>query len=110
MLRISSGLVAAVVLFGTIAVAQTAPSPNAKAADNRAYVQDNASCQKIVSECKSLGYVVGAYKQDNGLWRDCFDPILHGQTPTRKGKPMKVAVSPSEVQECRAAGQQAHAR
>jgi hypothetical protein len=102
-------LLAAIVLFCTLAVAQT-NSANSKAAENRAYAQENAACQKIVAECKRMGYVVGGYKQDNGLWADCFDPVVNGQTPSHHGKPMKVAVSPSEIQECRAARQQSQGR
>jgi hypothetical protein len=50
-----------------------------------------------------LGYIQGQWKKDNGLWKDCFDPIVKGGgTPTRDGKPMNVPVSPSDVQACRA--------
>jgi serine/threonine protein kinase len=63
----------------------------------------NPGCQKIVAECKKLGYIVGEWKQDNGLWKDCLDPVVKGSTPTRDGKPMTVPVSPGDVQSCRAA-------
>jgi hypothetical protein len=102
-------LLAAIVVFGTLAAAQT-KSATAKKPENRGYAQDNAACQKIVAECKRMGYVVGGYKQDNGLWADCFDPVVNGQTPSRQGRPMKVAVSPSEIQECRTARQQSQGR
>jgi serine/threonine protein kinase len=63
----------------------------------------NPGCQKIVAECKKLGYIMGEWKQDNGLWKDCLGPVVKGGTPTRDGKPMTVPVNPGEVQSCRAA-------
>ncbi|MBV8050713.1 MAG: protein kinase [Acidobacteriaceae bacterium] len=66
----------------------------------------NPGCQKIIAECKKLGYIAGGWKQNNGLWKDCVDPVVKGSTPTRDGKPMTVPVSPSDVQSCRAAIQQ----
>jgi len=63
----------------------------------------NPGCQKIVAECKKLGYIVGEWKQDNGLWKDCFDPVVKRGALTRDGKPMTVPVSPGDVQSCRAA-------
>ena len=93
--------------------AQTAPNPStsapsqqaqsARAAQNRAAVQNNPACQRIIAECKNLGYIVGQWKKDNGLWKDCFDPVVRGGTPTRDGKSVNVPVSASDVQACRAA-------
>jgi membrane protease subunit (stomatin/prohibitin family) len=79
-----------------------------KAAQNHSAAQTNPSCQKIVAECKNLGFIVGEWKQDNGLWKDCFNPVVKGGTPTRDGKPISVPVSPNDVQACRAA--QGHAK
>ena len=46
------------------------------------------ACQSIIAECKSLGFIVGQAKEDNGLWKDCFGPVVKGGgTPTRDGKP-----------------------
>jgi len=65
--------------------------------------QHNPACQQIVEECKKLGFIVGQWKIDNGLWKDCFDPVVNGGQATRDGKPIQVPVSQNVVQECRAA-------
>lgn len=62
--------------------------------------QDRA-CENIISECKKLGFIVGEYKQDNGLWKDCFDPILDGKPVTQKGKTIAVPVKKEEVAACK---------
>jgi hypothetical protein len=64
--------------------------------------ESNPACQKILAECKNLGYVDGQWKKDNGLWKDCFDPVVRGGQPTRDGKAEHVPVSESEIQQCRA--------
>jgi len=79
---------------------QTQPS---KGAQNHAAVESNPACQRILSECRKLGFIQGQWKKDNGLWKDCFDPVVKGSgTPTRDGKPISVPVSPNDVQACRA--------
>jgi hypothetical protein len=82
-------------------VGQTAQSQ--KAAQTRANLEGNPSCQRILAECKRLGFVYGQWKKDNGLYKDCFDPVVRGGTATRDGKPINVPVSPNEIQSCRAA-------
>ncbi len=80
---------------------QTQPS---KSAQNHSAVEHNPACQRIVSECKKLGFIQGEWKEDNGLWKDCFDPVVKGKgNATRDGKPITVPVSASDVQACRAA-------
>jgi hypothetical protein len=80
---------------------QTQPS---KSAQNHAAVEQNPACQRIISECQKLGFIQGQWKKDNGLWRDCFDPVVKGGgNATRDGKPINVPVSSSDVQACRAA-------
>lgn len=80
--------------------AQTHPPRNAQA---RNAAETNPSCQRIVQECQKLGYIVGQWKKDNGLWKDCFDPVVKGSTPTRDGRPVNVPVDASDIQNCRAA-------
>ena len=82
----------------------TSPQTQAsKSGQNHAAVESNPACQRILSECKKLGFIQGQYKKDNGLWKDCFDPVVKGGgSPTRDGKPISVPVSPSDVQACRA--------
>jgi hypothetical protein len=105
-----------VVMIGADVMAQTAVHPpttgtgtsqqtqSSKGAQNHASAENNPACQRILAECKKLGFIYGQWKKDNGLWRDCFDPVVKGGgTPTRDGKPISVPVSPSDVQACRAA-------
>lgn len=68
-----------------------------------AVARQTVPCQHIITECKKLGYLVGQYKKDNGLWMDCFNPVVHGKQPTRDGATVTVPVNPSDVQACRAA-------
>jgi len=74
-----------------------------------AIAKQNPSCQNILNECKKIGFVDGQWKQDNGLWKDCFDPLVSGKgVPTRDGQPVNVPVNPSDVQACHAAIAAAH--
>ena len=102
------------VMMGWDVTAQTAAHPStmgtspqgqvSRTGQNHAAAEGNPACQRILSECKRLGFIQGQYKQDNGLWKDCFDPVVKGGgTPTRDGKPISVPVSASDVQACRAA-------
>ncbi len=92
-------------MVGAPVKAQTVPAPaNRMAPRSHAAAESNPACQRILTECKKLGYIQGQWKKDNGLWKDCFDPIVKGGgTPTRDGKSMNVPVSPSDMQACRAA-------
>jgi hypothetical protein len=102
------------VMMGWDVSAQTATHPSAigtspqtqtsRTGQNHAAAEGNPACQRILSECKRLGFIQGQYKQDNGLWKDCFDPVVKGGgSPTRDGKTIHVPVSASDVQACRAA-------
>jgi hypothetical protein len=102
------------VMIGAEVAAQTAAAPHAttgsvqqspsKSAQHQAAIEQNPACQKIINECKNLGFIPGQWKKDNGLWKDCFDPVVKGGGhATRDGKPITVPVSASEVQACRAA-------
>jgi hypothetical protein len=82
---------------------QTHPINPARPNLNHAAIESNPACQQIVQECQKLGFIVGQWKKDNGLWRDCFEPVVRGGTPTRDGRPIQVPVSASEIQSCRAA-------
>jgi hypothetical protein len=80
---------------------QTQTNKSAQTQQNHANAERNPACQKIVSECKNLGFIVGEWKQDNGLWKDCYDPVVHGGQATRDGKSISVPVSSSDIQACR---------
>jgi hypothetical protein len=101
------------VMIGVDVMAQTAVHPSttgttqqtqpSKSTQNHNAVESNPACQRIITECKKLGFIQGQWKKDNGLWRDCFDPVVKGSgTPTRDGKPISVPVSSSDIQSCRA--------
>lgn len=106
-----SGTFIVFAMWGSLLQAQTVPAQSNRTAQNHAAVaqshsatESNPACQRILTECKRLGYIQGQWKKDNGLWKDCFDPIVKGGgTPTRDGKPMNVPVSQSDVEACRTA-------
>jgi hypothetical protein len=76
---------------------------SSKSVQNHAAAEHNPACERIINECKKLGFIQGQWKEDNGLWRDCFDPVVKGGgRATRDGKPISVPVSSSDVQSCRA--------
>jgi hypothetical protein len=93
------------VTIGVDVTAQTGslPSTSGRGGQNHAAVEQNPACQRIINECKNLGFIPGQWKKDNGLWKDCFDPVVKGGgSATRDGKPIRVPVSPGDVQACRA--------
>jgi len=102
------------VMVGAKVTAQTAVHPTtsgvgqqtqaSRTAQNHAAVEQNPACQRILNECRNLGFIEGQWKKDNGLWKDCFDPVVKGGgSPTRDGQPINVPVSSSDIQSCRAA-------
>ena len=108
------GVFFATVMFTVNAMAQATARPAAPAATSQAPTKGATStktarnepprypaCRQIYDECQKLGFIVGEAKQDNGLWKDCFDPVANGGQATRDGKPIQVPVSPKTVQECR---------
>jgi hypothetical protein len=108
-----SGALLMSVMIGVDVSAQTMAYPStsgtspqtqaSRSGQNHAAVEGNPACQRILSECKKLGFIEGQYKKDNGLWKDCFDPVVKGGgNPTRDGKPIRVPVSQNDVQACRA--------
>jgi hypothetical protein len=108
-----SGTFLVSVMIGADVTAQTVAHPSTngtsqqtqstKGVQNHATAAHNPACQRIISECKKLGFIQGQWKEDNGLWKDCFDPVVKGGGhATREGKPISVPVSSSDVQACRA--------
>src|SRR5271165_6917041 len=55
---------------------------------------DNAACQAIRKACRQAGFQPG-----QGLMRDCYRPIIEGNSGNGKALP---AVDPEIVAECRA--------
>lgn len=108
-----SGTFLVLVMIGANVTAQTVAHPStngtnqqtqsSKGVQNHGTAAHNPACQRIISECKKLGFIQGQWKEDNGLWKDCFDPVVKGGGhATREGKPISVPVSSSDVQACRA--------
>lgn len=103
-------LVTAASLFAQV-VPRTPPigvspqtQPNRGGGYHHGAAEGNAACRRILNECRRLGFIEGQWRKDNGLWRDCFDPVVKGGgTPTRDGRPISVPVSSRDVEECRAA-------
>jgi hypothetical protein len=88
----------------SVAGSITGSNGSTKGAAMRKTAQNTPQCMHIITECKSLGFIPGQYKTDNGLWKDCFDPVVMGKgSPTRDGKPVTVPVNASDVQGCKAA-------
>ncbi|HEX8813898.1 MAG TPA: hypothetical protein VF753_00205 [Terriglobales bacterium] len=95
-------LIMAVNLSAQTSTHTTMPGQTGGTHPAQARAESNPACQKILAECKNLGFVDGQWKKDNGLWKDCFDPVVKGTgQPTRDGKPIRVPVSESEIQQCR---------
>jgi len=63
----------------------------------------NPDCRIIVKQCKQHGFVVGQHKVRNGLWMDCFNRILRGQTPIQRGNNVNIALDSQVIQSCKAA-------
>lgn len=59
-------------------------------------------CLQIAQACKSAGFVKGDWKKGDGLWRDCVDPIVQGQTTVPGSTKPLPTVDPSVVSACKA--------
>jgi hypothetical protein len=75
------------------------PKPNP---DKEKQIRANPACVRIINECTKLGFIEGQANKDNGLWLDCFWPVVKETNSTREGRPVKVPVSEAEVNTCRA--------
>src|ERR1700682_4887594 len=87
------------VMIGVDVTAQTRSLPPTSGKGGQTHaIEQNPACQRIINECKKLGFIPGQWKKDNGLWKDCFDPVVRGGgSATRDGKPISVSVSPADV-------------
>jgi hypothetical protein len=59
-------------------------------------------CQEIAQACQSAGFKAGDWKNGDGLWRDCVDPIVQGVTQVPNGKIPLPSVDPKVVAACKA--------
>lgn len=59
-------------------------------------------CQKVVEACKSAGFIKGDWKKGDGLWRDCVNPIMQGQSNVPGATKPLPQVDPNLVAACKA--------
>lgn len=72
---------------------------------NLTYAEGKAPhCHTIVQACKNAGFISGDWKNGDGLWAHCMNPIL-GRPAGAKIPPMKTGlvvptIAASDVQAC----------
>jgi len=60
-------------------------------------------CQQIRQACLDAGFAEGAFKEGNGLFIDCVDPIMQAAAqPTKASKPLPT-IDPQVVSACKTA-------
>ena len=59
-------------------------------------------CKTVKQACESAGFAKGQWKKGAGLWRDCINPIMQGQTTVNGATKALPSVDPSVVQACKA--------
>lgn len=59
-------------------------------------------CKQIEQACKNAGFIQGDWKKGDGLWRDCVDPIMQGQSNVPGATKPLPAVSSGAIAECKA--------
>lgn len=82
----------------------TPSQPSGKSGGHHGHaLENNPSCENIITACKNAGFIVGQWKKDNGEYKDCVDPILGGKPVTQDGKQINVSVNQNDVKNCRKA-------
>lgn len=97
-----------VMAFATIARAETNTTTTQSNVTTQAEVKPVISnrekkgqgpCKKIIEACTAAGFVKGGHKpkkgENKGLWKDCVQQIVSGQTVTG------VSVEPSVIEACK---------
>ena len=59
-------------------------------------------CKEVEQACKNAGFIPGDWKKGDGLWRDCVDPIMQGQTNVPGATKPLPQVSQKAVADCKA--------
>ncbi len=67
-----------------------------------AHEKMNPACKQIADSCKAAGFVKGDWKKGDGLWRDCVDPIVQGQTSVPGATKPLPTVDAKVVADCKA--------
>ena len=60
------------------------------------------ACKQVAQACQQAGFVKGDWKKGDGLWRDCVDPIMQGQTSVPGATKPLPAVDAKLVADCKA--------
>ncbi|HEY8272260.1 MAG TPA: hypothetical protein VIG33_15320 [Pseudobdellovibrionaceae bacterium] len=42
--------------------------------------KESRPCQQIKSACEAAGFIKGGHKEKKGLYKDCLEPIMAGQS------------------------------
>ena len=59
-------------------------------------------CKQVEQACKNAGFIPGDWKKGDGLWRDCVDPIMQGQTSVPGATKPLPSVDAKAVADCKA--------
>jgi hypothetical protein len=59
-------------------------------------------CKQVADACKAAGFKPGDWKKGDGLWADCVDPIMQGQTSAPGATKPLPTVDPNVVAQCKA--------
>ena len=61
-----------------------------------------APCKKIAEVCEAAGFIKGDWKNGDGLWRDCVNPIIQGvKSAPGASKPLPI-VDAKSISACKA--------
>jgi hypothetical protein len=60
------------------------------------------ACKQVAQACQQAGFKKGDWKKGDGLWRDCVDPIMQGQTSVAGATKPLPSVNPQVVADCKA--------
>jgi hypothetical protein len=88
-------------LSANAAETKTADAIDAKETARRAQIEKVQTCKNVLDACQKSGFVAGGFSEGNGLWRNCFYPVIEGKTATQKGKEVKVAFNAKDVAACK---------
>jgi hypothetical protein len=85
------------VVFGSIGL-----SLSSFADEKNAHEHAPGPCKQIAQACQNAGFIKGDWKKGDGLWRDCVDPIMQGQTNVPGASKPLPTVDASLVAACKA--------
>lgn len=113
MLQTATIIVCALTLTAPLSAQQPAKSgPAAQqpakaagpAAQTALAARPSEPCEQLAQACRSAGFILGDYKEGNGLYVDCLTPIMDGTDQPPTARFALPEVSPSVVAACKATG------